>query len=390
MKKWQLFADVFANVGGEMYSRQEFGVMRRRMKDGKSVYYYWVYDENGIRRYRSTGERTKAKALEYVMRRRDEGLLGERDARTMTLNEFCADMFVDGRCPIAKEAAARGKGFSGNTRRNRRISLKKHILPYLGRATVSTISVAQINEWLVSLPEKDKISRSTANQCMDTLTKVLDHAVRLRIIQKNPCRDVESLGDDSERYPAFTREEVRALIGRPEDWKNMLYRLMYITASVTGMRLGEVLALMPQNVLRDRIEVVWSWSPTDKLKPTKTNKPRTVPIPEPLYRMLAREFPSNREGFIFSRDGVKPYTESAVAVALKKRCGKLGIKGKTFHSFRAFVDTQMMSDNVNSEVVRAMIGHSSPEMTEHYMHLDSGEFSHVRNVQNAISEDILP
>ena len=372
-----------------MYSRQEFGVMKRRMKDGKFVYYYWTYDENGIRKYRSTGERTKAKALEYVMKRRDEGLLGERDARTMTLNEFCADMFIEGKCPIEKEAAVRGKSFSGSTRRNRRISLTKHILPYLGRATVSTLSVAQINDWLVSLPDKDKISRSTANQCMDALTKVLDHAVRLRIIQKNPCRDVESLGDDSERYPAFTKDEVRALIGKPEEWKNILYRLMCITAAVTGMRLGEVLALMPKNVRKDRIEVIWSWSPTDKLKPTKTNKPRTVPIPEPLYKMLAREFPSNREGFIFSRNGVKPYTESAVAVALKNRCEKLGIEGKTFHSFRSFVDTQMMSDNVNGEVVRAIIGHSSPEMTEHYMHLNAGEFRLVTNSQTSILQDVM-
>ena len=69
--------------------------MKRRMKDGKFVYYYWTYDENGIRKYRSTGERTKAKALEYVMKRRDEGLLGERDARTMTLNEFCAGPFAE-------------------------------------------------------------------------------------------------------------------------------------------------------------------------------------------------------------------------------------------------------------------------------------------------------
>lgn len=372
-----------------MYSRAEFGLMKRTAKDGKPIYYYWVYDENGIRKYRSTGERTKAKALEYVMKRRDEGLLGERDARTITLNEFCADMFIEGKCPIEKEAAARGKSFSGNTRRNRRISLTKHILPYLGRATVSTLSVAQINDWLVALPERDKISRSTANQCMDALTKVLDHAVRIRLIQKNPCRDVESLGDDSERYPAFTLEEVKAVIGKPEDWKNGIYRLMCITASMTGMRLGEVLALMPANVHRDRIDVQWSMSPTDGLKRTKTNKPRTVPIAEQLYRMLAREFPHREDGFIFSVNGEKPYSPSSVAVALKNRCEKLGIKGKTFHSFRAFVDTQMMANNINETVVRAMIGHSSPEMTEHYMHLDSGEFRLVRNVQDTMFEDIM-
>jgi len=372
-----------------MYSRQEFGLMKRMAKDGKPIYYYWVYNENGIRKYRSTGERTKAKALDYVMKRRDEGLLGERDARTMTLNEFCADMFIEGKCPIEKEAEARGKSFSGNTRRNRRISLTKHILPHLGRATVSTLSVAQINDWLVNLPATDKISRSTANQCMDALAKVLDHAVRLRIIQKNPCKDVESLGDDSERYPAFTLEEVKTLIGKPEDWKNLLIRLMCITASMTGMRLGEVLALMPANVHKDRIDVVYSISPTDGLKPTKTNRPRTVPIAPQLYKMLSGEFPRQENGFIFSAKGDKPYTQSAVAVALKNRCEKLGIKGKTFHSFRAFVDTQMMAANINETVVRAMIGHSSPDMTEHYMHLDAGEFRLVTNVQDDMWENVM-
>lgn len=62
-----------------MYARKEFSLFKRKMPSGKYVYYYYVYDENGKRVPRSTGERTKAKALAYILRRRDEGKLGEID-----------------------------------------------------------------------------------------------------------------------------------------------------------------------------------------------------------------------------------------------------------------------------------------------------------------------
>ena len=173
-----------------MYCKAEYGIYKRKLSTGKSVYYYYVYDSNGKRVSHSTGQRSKAKALEYVLARREEGLLGVIDKKSLTLNEFTEDMFVPGKCPIEREAKARGKTLAGSTMQNRRISLNKHILPYLGKTRVSALTSAQINDWLVSLPEKDNLSRTSCNQCLDALSTVMKYAVKKGIIRNNPCSDV--------------------------------------------------------------------------------------------------------------------------------------------------------------------------------------------------------
>ena len=372
------------------YVKSEYVLFKRKLKSGKSVWYYYVYDENDRRLPRSTGERTKAKALDYVMKRRDEGLLGVADKKSQTLNEFCKDMFIKGKCPIEKELNTRGKTFAGNTMRNRRISLTKHILPYLGKTRVTSITSAQVNDWLVNLPEKDGLSRSTSNQQLDTLSTVMKFAVKKGIIQNNPCQGVENLGDDSTARPAFTILEVEALIGEQEDWNNPLIRLMCMTASVTGMRVGEVLALRRPYVFPDHIDVKYSISPEDGLKSTKTNKPRIVPITPYLYNALEEWMPSDPEKYIFSVKGDKPYTESTIARAINVRCRKLGFdEGKTFHSFRAFVDSLMVLKNFNETTVRKVIGHSDKKMTEHYLHMDVGETSLITGFQEEVGRKYL-
>ena len=83
-----------------MYSRMEYGLMKRKMPNGKTVYYYWVYDSNGKRVYRSTGQKTKSKALDYVLERREEGNLGKLDKWGETLKDFTEDMFIQGKATI--------------------------------------------------------------------------------------------------------------------------------------------------------------------------------------------------------------------------------------------------------------------------------------------------
>lgn len=372
-----------------MYSRMEYGLMKRKMPNGKTVYYYWVYDANGKRVYRSTGQKTKSKALDYVLERREEGNLGKLDKWGETLKDFTENMFVPGKCPIEKEETARGKTVAGNTMKNRRISLTKHIIPYLGNVRVNALTSAQVNDWLVNLPEKDKISRTTSNQCLDALSKVMAYAVKIGAVQNNPCKGVEPLGNDSEAHSAFTIPEIKLVVGNESDWKNPLIRLMCLTSAMTGMRLGEVLALMPCNVHETHIDVRYSLSPTDGIKTPKSGKGRMVPINGMLYRELMHWSPPQSGKFIFSMDGVTPFSPSSVAVALKNRCTKVGITGKTFHGFRAFFNSIMVTNKVSESIVRRVIGHSNVDMTEHYLHMEAGDLTMITDVQDSVGAQII-
>jgi len=372
-----------------MRARQDFGIMKRRTNDRKFVYYYWVYDENGKRIYRSTGERTKARAMDYVLELREKGELGKRDRMMVILNDFAQDFFVPGKCPIENHAHMRGKSMTKATLTVRRTALVKHILPYFGKKSVSLITHAQINRWLLELPEKDKVTRTTANATLVAFRMVMQEAVRQGIISENPCGKIEPLGNDSTRRASYTVAEVQKVIGKPEDWENPMIRTMCLASALTGMRLGEVRALKADCITETSLYIRASYSEADGYKLPKNGQTRVTPIP-PALRDELLSYDRGDGGYLFRQFRQdEPITDTWVTVCLKKRLEKLGIKGRTFHSFRAFYNTEMVAANVNGDLLRMVIGHQSPDMTEHYLHLESSEFSQLREAQLGLIGKIM-
>lgn len=366
-----------------MYGRQEFGLMKRKVKKG-TVWYYWLYDDDDRRIYRSTGCRTKSDALKYVLERRDKNLLGVVDKKGLTFNEFCKDMYVEGKCPIEAHRTSRGKGTSQSTMIGRRTNLTKHILPYFGNTPVSKVTHDKVDRWVLNLV-KNGCSQSTANNIMGTLKDILTHAVRNGLLSDNPCEKVERLGNDSQRHESFTLEEVRLIVGREDEWEDPLIRLMCATASVTGIRIGEARALTSDKIGDNYIDVSNNLTIRNELKLPKNGKTRFVPIPEFIRDRLMRFAPVSG-GYIFSYNGKTPISVTSIENALKKRCTQVGIKERTFHSFRVFFNTMLTSANVNETVIRSIVGHGSEKMTEHYFHLETADATMIENVQKNILE----
>ena len=370
-----------------MRLRQEFGLMKRRLSGGKTVWYYWIYDDRNRRIYRSTGQKTKAKALEYVLSLRDSGTLGGKDRCMVLLRDFCKDFFIPGKCPIERNATLRGKSMKKSTLSVRRTALCEHILPHLGGYPVSGINRRVINQWLMDLPEKDKISRTTSNAAKVALSLVMAEAVRQALVPSNPCEKVENLGSDTTRRKAFTLDEVHRIIGKPEDWQNPLIRLMCLISATTGMRIGEVRALKRDCITDSSIIIKASFNNEDGYTLPKNGKTRIAPIPPSLRDEILAVTPPD-DSFIFCMLKDKPMSSDWVKKCLAKRMKALGISGKTFHGFREFFNTQMMSANVNETVVRAVMGHSKADMTERYLHVETAEFRQIRSAQLSLMDSI--
>ena len=369
-----------------MFSNRNEVNLVKRMVGRKTVYYYVFYDDDGVRKYRSTGQKTKAAAWDYVMKRRDEGMLRSMEKGGVLFSEYADPFFDYDRCPIVRDKLARGKSAARSSAYNRRLMFMKHVMPYFGNMPMAFITPPKINSWLLALPEKDELSQSTTNNCFSLLSLVMAQAVKDGILPRNPCDNIEKLGDDSEACEAFTMEEVWKIIGEREDWPNPMHRVMCLTAALTGMRVAEVYALQPEDVFPDRIVISWSYNDKDKRKTPKNGEKRIAPITEDLYNQIM-EFSHGPGKYIFSTgDGSKPMTYTCIYIAFNKRLKKLGITDKTFHSFRAFVDTTLSMENVNESIIRKMVGHKSQKMTEHYLHLESGDLKLIRDVQDKIEK----
>lgn len=370
-----------------MRYRMDYTLIKRKLPSGKVVYYYAIYDEDNKRIYRSTGEKSKAKADAYVRSLQEKGRLGIIDRYMTTLKDYAADFFIPGKCPIEKYNHTRGKSMTKATLSVRRAALVEHIFPYLGSHAVYNISPKLVNKWLMEVPEKDGVSRTTANTYLVALRLVMEQAVRDGIVKTNPCMEVENLGSDTTRRQAFTIDEVRSIIGREEDWANPMIRSMCLVAAVTGMRMGEVRALKPECVTREAIIIKASFSNADGYKMPKNGKERLSPIPEGVYEEIMKY--RNGDGYIFRMYlDDKPVSASWIKKSLDKRMKDLGIKDKSFHGFREFFNTQMMSANVNETSLRAVIGHADANMTNRYLHIESAEFPVFREAQLGLMNKI--
>ena len=87
---------------------------------------------------------------------------------------------------------------------------------------------------------------------------ILSVAVEDGIIDVNPSLGIEKLKTDKIERILLTLEELQSVFSEP--WQKESIRIAALTASVTGMRIGEILALEKNAVHSDYLDVYYSWS----------------------------------------------------------------------------------------------------------------------------------
>lgn len=373
-----------------MYKSKNYYTLMK--SDG--IWEYYCYDEKGRRVHRSTGRKKRAEALEVIEERiaEDElvypaGYKRRKNSRVPSplnkaslMKDFCADLFVYDKCPIVKDTHKRGRSLSKSTCYYRRTLITHSILPYLGEYRVSELSAKIIDRWLLDLPDKNHVSNTSANVAFDVLKIILDYAIRIELIESNPCDKVKRLGAKPKEKAVFTDDDINKLFAL--EWKNKAVRTMCYLSANTGMRIGEIRALQGYQIHKDYILVDASISACFDRKSTKSGKPRIIPISEKIYNELCF-FIREEDDYLFTYGGEKAISYSSVTDTLKEMLIKaeLDSKGFTFHSFRHYFNTKLIASGVQAEKVRAVIGHSSEVMTEHYLHLSSEDMKEITDIQ---------
>ena len=375
-----------------MYKSKNYYTLIKGRNKNSSIWEYYCYDENGKRVHRSTGQKKRADALAVIEERiaNDEllypkGFRGRATkekpvAEGILMKDFCKDMFIYEKCPITKDALARGRHLTRVTCKSRKNHLDRTILPYFGDIKVADLTAPIIDRWLLDLPEKEYLSRTSANNNLSTLSTILSYAVQIGLIESNPCRKVKRLGNDTKEKAVFTDEYIELLFKEP--WKEKWAELCCYLSSNTGMRAGEVLALQGYQIHENYILIDASMTQEGERKSTKNGKPRTVPISELIYDKL-KPLIRGENDYIFTKDGTKPMRYITLNHTLNRKLQEAGLgdKGLTFHSFRHYFNTKLVASGVRAEKIRAVIGHESESMTEHYLHLTAEDMKEITSIQ---------
>jgi integrase len=326
---------------------------------------------------------------------REGKLLAKKEAAVPTLREWAEDFWdMDksgylkgrkGRRPITVGYVKNGRSYTEN-----------QIVPFLGGIRLDAITEVAIENWLTGFAGRG-LSNGTANNACKMLSVMLGYACKQKIIKSNPCRLVEKLENDEREIKILTPEEVKGLFpARWSDvWEDYTCYVVNKLAACTGMRIGEILGLRSEFVREGYLEVCRQYSQTAGYSDVKTHRPRVVPIHKALEKDLRGLIATNGEGFVFVAKprAAKPLGRAAVIKSFFKALNTIGIdetqrteRNLTFHSWRHFFNTYLLTENISDAKVMEVTGHLTEKNKKRYTHFDATKFYEVMEAQKSLIE----
>ncbi len=146
----------------------------------------------------------------------------------------------------------------------------EYLIPILGKRLITSIDVAVLDELDAQriIIMKKEPSKSTLQTHNAALNRVFDEAQMRGFLTAANRPKLESKGRDSERRPAFTLDEIKALIGAFEKWiersrtdiskeSRMLMRDYVLVLLDTGARPGiELLDLQWNKIIENKVDPI--------------------------------------------------------------------------------------------------------------------------------------
>jgi integrase len=237
----------------------------------------------------------------------------------------------------------------------------------------NTLGRADGRSMLSQLEAADK-SRNFRKNVKYMVNVVFKWAIEERVISgvaASPVEGVKLSADKFEKVPdIFTIDEMRTLLKEAKSFEHPWYPV-WATAMLTGMRNGELHALLWSDVDLEGRRITVSKSYDTRMRRVKSTKAgywRTVPIADELYALL-----SELKAQAGDRAHVLPrfweWDKGEQARVLRKFCLGIGIRSVCFHALRACFATQLLANDIAPARVMKICGWRDLKTMQHYVRL---------------------
>jgi integrase len=269
-----------------------------------------------------------------------------------------------------------GHVYKPSTIRGYERDLTNHVLPELGSKRITRLERPELQRWVDELMAPER-SPSTIRNIVAALRALIGFAELRGWVRVNPCNGLRLPAGEQARERIASPAEAAELIAamRPKDRATLGF------AVYAGLRLGELLALDVAAVDLDGgwIHVHRSWDRGSKqFVPTKSRKPRRVPIIDKLATLLADHFvlldhPNGGLLFPSANNPAWPTDAGILRRRTHARWKKLGIRPLGFHEGRHTYASIAIAAGLNAKTLSTYLGHATITITlDRYGHLMPG------------------
>lgn len=251
--------------------------------------------------------------------------------------------------------------------------INTNFLPYFGQMALSDITPFVIRNWqneVISKGYKPSYQR-TLHQA---LSAILNYGVNYFGLKENPCKKTGPIGKKkADAMDFWTVEEFNTFINCLKLPKKQHIYVMVTTLFWTGMRIGELLALTPEDIdtTNNTISIsktyIYQQGRAIIQSPKTENSKRVIDIPKSLTDLITD---------FALKCGTKPnqrifeHHNAMLGVELKKICKANNLKHIRVHDLRHSHASFLINHGFSPVVVKDRLGHENIETTlQTYSHL---------------------
>ena len=267
-----------------------------------------------------------------------------------------------------------------------RIMLDLHFAPFFAKYTLDTIDADLVRAYVdakLSAPNDDRamrrkrerLSPNTVNNHLNFLHGVFAHAVKRGWATRNPVEAVERPPKQVNRdFHHLELAELEAVIRAvPDDVFGPLDAVLYLTAAMTGLRQGELVALRWRDVdwTARQIRVRKNYTRGREGTPKSHGSNRGTPLSDRLAGELERHFQRSRwqadDDLVFAHPQTgKVYEPWKMYKRFKAALVTAGVRSVRFHDLRHTFGVSMARSGAPLRMIQAWMGHASITTTEIY------------------------
>jgi integrase len=325
-------------------------------------------------------------------------VLNERLQQAGNMNPEAADLTLRSFAETYWKSYLDRKQVKPSTMKGYQSVLAKHIYPALGGLGLTAIAPINVEELLQSKAKKG-YSPKTMRNIVVLLQGIFHLAEDNDLIAKSPIRDRHKPICRNTEKPAWSREQVRSILEEVPD----AFRCLFTCIALTGVRLGELLALQWKHIdlqsKRLRIEQsLWNGQIVSPKTPWSV---RPIPLGDFLAQLLEyhRQISlfTSPDDFVFCRkDGASLNPDVLRKDVLYPTLDRLNIprpKGASgFHAFRHSAASLINAETGNLKLTQKFLGHSDVNTTANiYTHTsESMEREAAVVLEKAIFGNLFP
>jgi len=260
-----------------------------------------------------------------------------------------------------------------STRKTAQSHLRRHIEPMLGDCALPELTTKRLQSFVTALsttrmPNGKERTRKTIENILLTLSSIVSTARAWGYAIPTVSLSDLSLPQDTPRQSQFfVLRDMRRIVRAADEPLGTICFLL----SVTGMRIGEVLALRVQDLdfhrklIKVRCSMYAGQIGTPKSKASIADLPMPPALELRLKKYLSsRHYRENDLGLLFANRRGRPYSANKLREKkLRPLLTRLRIPLAGFHAFRHAVASELIDSGAPITVVQAQLRHSDPRIT---------------------------